>query len=504
MKNENTVEEEIILAPEETQENVNDTICLTNTEKQFIMKEKYPEFASVSLATSSVDTCCCPNISMETATEIPIGGEVYGYLCCPEVALWYKITPNHDDSEDSPIYTIHSTGSLDVRGYLCRSNGVLIVSNDEHIEGRGFFKIARKLTRGETYYLMVTGNGTNTGSFYVRVAKEIWPESVTVSPYTSYLHRGSILQLTATVFPENATVPASGHKVIYSSDDTGIATVDPITGLVTAISEGSTTIRVHDWNERTVGAQCTVNVIPWGKGKTPVFLIHGRTSHSSEVWGAVNGIGADFFEKDDFENNHFNSSIDAMSLGHKYYWVKSTQDIADCQLNGSVEVRGVANNNFTLSGVYNGKIQEGKYASTHPEGGNLAYYLKNNEGYTENINLFVFNYPNEDAVVHNARKFEAYIENLISYVRNSGSNEMKYCFYSSVEDYNNNNYKFNIVAHSMGGLVSRYYIENLGHDNRVDKLITICTPHWGGGPDGLMRVLQLEKLLMHINYAIMI
>ena len=33
----------------------------------------------------------------------------------------------------------------------------------------------------------------------------------------------------------------------------------------------------------------------------------------------------------------------------------------------------------------------------------------------------------------------------------------------------------------MGGLVARYYIENLGYDNHVDKLITVCTPHWGTG-----------------------
>ena len=109
---------------------------------------------------------------------------------------------------------------------------------------------------------------------------------------------------------------------------------------------------------------------------------------------------------------------------------------------------------------------------------NLAYYLKAN-GYKENINLFVFNYPNEDAVAHSAEKFKKYIENLISYVRTSGSNEMKSCFYASKSDYNANNYKINIVGHSMGGLVARYYIENSGLDNRVDKLITICTPHWG-------------------------
>ena len=41
--------------------------------------------------------------------------------------------------------------------------------------------------------------------------------------------------------------------------------------------------------------------------------------------------------------------------------------------------------------------------------------------------------------------------------------------------------KIYVIGHSMGGLISRYYIENLGQDNYVDKLITICTPHWGSG-----------------------
>ncbi len=36
-----------------------------------------------------------------------------------------------------------------------------------------------------------------------------------------------------------------------------------------------------------------------------------------------------------------------------------------------------------------------------------------------------------------------------------------------------------ILAHSMGGLVSRYYIETLGNDDVVDRLITIGTPHKG-------------------------
>ncbi|MDE5994174.1 MAG: alpha/beta hydrolase [Oscillospiraceae bacterium] len=39
--------------------------------------------------------------------------------------------------------------------------------------------------------------------------------------------------------------------------------------------------------------------------------------------------------------------------------------------------------------------------------------------------------------------------------------------------------RFILIGHSNGGLVSRYYIENMGGDVNVDKLITIDTPHYG-------------------------
>ena len=108
----------------------------------------------------------------------------------------------------------------------------------------------------------------------------------------------------------------------------------------------------------------------------------------------------------------------------------------------------------------------------------------------------MFNYPNEDAVVHSAKKFEAYIKNLLSYIRDLSTDKAKVCFYESRADFEAQNHKINIVGHSMGGLVARYYIENMsympsqlvggsvyskeiGYDKHVDKLITICTPHWG-------------------------
>jgi triacylglycerol lipase len=39
--------------------------------------------------------------------------------------------------------------------------------------------------------------------------------------------------------------------------------------------------------------------------------------------------------------------------------------------------------------------------------------------------------------------------------------------------------KFDLVAFSMGGLVSRYYLQRLGGVERVDRFITLSTPHHG-------------------------
>lgn len=54
--------------------------------------------------------------------------------------------------------------------------------------------------------------------------------------------------------------------------------------------------------------------------------------------------------------------------------------------------------------------------------------------------------------------------------------------------------RIDVVAHSMGGLVSRFYIQQLGGHRRVDRLITLGTPHLGTHaanfiPAGLVRQL---------------
>jgi pimeloyl-ACP methyl ester carboxylesterase len=55
--------------------------------------------------------------------------------------------------------------------------------------------------------------------------------------------------------------------------------------------------------------------------------------------------------------------------------------------------------------------------------------------------------------------------------------------------------RIHLVAHSMGGLVARYYVQRLSGDSRVSVLVTLATPHAGTSaakllPYGILRHLQ--------------
>ncbi len=295
-----------------------------------------------------------------------------------------------------------------------------------------------RVSTGTTKVYATATDGSGKKDYIdVTVTAPIAVTGIEVCPTSLTMNVGDTNYLCQTVYPSNAT----NQTVTWCSSDDSVAEVNTYTGKISAKKAGTVTITAC-----TVDGEYSDSCEVWVHGKTPVFLIHGRTSNSTDVWGVNNNIPSGM-------NNDFKSDINAEALnGKKYIDVKS-QEIID-----------------VISSDYDNAERPC----------NLGFELQS-EGYEKNVNLFAFNYPNEDAVVHSAAKFEKYIENLIDDVRTSGNNEMKACFYASRSDYDNNNYKINIVGHSMGGLVARYYIENLYQDNHVDKLITICTPHWGSG-----------------------
>ncbi|HHX60628.1 MAG TPA: alpha/beta hydrolase, partial [Epulopiscium sp.] len=190
------------------------------------------------------------------------------------------------------------------------------------------------------------------------------------------------------------------------------------------------------------------DLAPKKKFMTPVVLLHGRTSDTYETFGAVTKIHTG--KKYKASNGHYGK--EASENGLRYKETDSHKVIS---------------------------TQKPKKI-TRKQPTNLAYEMENRakEPYVINKNLFAFNYPNLDMTSQNGLKFEAYLENLADYMKKLKNDNM---FYPTKESRDNKDYKVNLIGHSNGGLVSRYFIENLGNSNVVDKLITIDTPHFGSG-----------------------
>ena len=81
-------------------------------------------------------------------------------------------------------------------------------------------------------------------------------ESISIEPNAVTLASGFRATLDATVLPDNAT----DKSVVWTSDDEGIATVAD--GVVTAVAEGTTTIKATSVSDGEVFGSCTVTVSP--------------------------------------------------------------------------------------------------------------------------------------------------------------------------------------------------------------------------------------------------
>jgi len=108
-------------------------------------------------------------------------------------------------------------------------------------------------------------------------------------------------------------------------------------------------------------------------------------------------------------------------------------------------------------------------------------------GYEEGVNLFAFTYNWRLSNVYSAMEFKNKID------------EVK-----AVCDCD----KVDIVAHSMGGLVARAYVEMGDYENDIDQLIFLSTPHrgsvvsyltWEGGEVGFKKNEQLQQRIFKVE-----
>ncbi len=95
---------------------------------------------------------------------------------------------------------------------------------------------------------------------------------------------------------------------------------------------------------------------------------------------------------------------------------------------------------------------------------NLIVSLKEN-GLEKNINLFEFPYEWRNSNVLTGNQLQSKIQEIKEKTKSS---------------------KVNLIAHSMGGLVARSYIEDKNYANDVNQLITLGTPH-RGSPEAYLK-----------------
>ena len=134
---------------------------------------------------------------------------------------------------------------------------------------------------GHTYITVITADGARTNRANVTVTPApIRVESVTIAgcnPDAPLAINGT-RQLTATVHPSNATNTA----VTWSSNNTNVATVDVNSGLVTAVTAGTTTITVTTADGGRT-ATCVINVTA-----TPPGI--GSPTATTDPGMVINGI----------------------------------------------------------------------------------------------------------------------------------------------------------------------------------------------------------------------
>ena len=118
-----------------------------------------------------------------SAQEIMAERYISGCICCPGAEQWFKFTV-----PQSRTYTIYTTGSLDTKGVLYSCCETEIASNDD-FAGKINFRMVPYLRTNKTYYLKVTANQSNTGSYTLKITQNILPAYTTIQIPNNKYHR---------------------------------------------------------------------------------------------------------------------------------------------------------------------------------------------------------------------------------------------------------------------------------------------------------------------------
>lgn len=176
------------------------------------------------------------------------------------------------------------------------------------------------------------------------------------------------------------------------------------------------------------GTYVTATALTTESGLIPTIMIHGYNSNS-ECWGY----------RDKWSNGNNPS---ASSYVYSYETFTGTS--------------------YSSGYVSSYSNPDTHYITSVSDSTEIGVVLDTYKGFTPNVDLFTYEYDSTGHVGIGASGLRGFVNNMYA----------KGIIPSTAY--------INLLAHSKGGLVSRYYIENLnGSYEAVDRLITLGTPHYG-------------------------
>ncbi|MCX7570771.1 hypothetical protein OS242_12460 [Tumebacillus sp. DT12] len=190
--------------------------------------------------------------------------------------------------------------------------------------------------------------------------------------------------------------------------------------------EDQAVYKIQDMQKSDGTTYVTASAIYPEAGKVPTILVHGFWG-SSTTWGF---------------NQKWSNGGDTPSAESAIYSYET--------FTGKTYASGTAS---TYSNI------DVQYITSNSDSTEMGPILVG-KGYTRNVDLFNFEYHSDGHVALAGQHLKNFIANLKSAGKiPSGA--------------------VNIIAHSKGGLVSRYFIENQSGSSSVARLTTLGTPHFG-------------------------